>query len=361
MTAFATRAPITLPPHTLTIPTLLPTNKMGVTVAAGGVAPAPADAISAVWAGVHWLSGSTRLDPAEVVRILETFLDGGFIAGASGGNSYSHSLHGPSGAKVYLTPGRPDCLVMLPGQACEVLGQVNTAAAALACELSITRLDVAWDATGIAPGQVLNAFKRGDVVTRIHRTAIENRSDEISGWEERRSGEGTTVYLGSRASERFLRIYDRRGPTRFELEVKGARAALLWAHLLKHDEESWSGAAMAHLRDFIDFRDRSQGQQPRACPLLDWWAAVVADAGRTSLPIPRKPRTLVKAAATVEYQWSGTVAMVADSQADPEGYLLGLLELGRDRRRVHHVRMMADFKGMGSPPVLAPASAWAAA
>jgi len=306
-----------------------------------------------VWAGVHWLSGSTRLDPAEVVRNLESFLDGGFTAGSSGGNSYSHSLHGPSGAKVYLTPGRPDCLVMLPGQACEALGLTATVAAALACNLSITRLDVAWDCAGVTPGQVLSSFLAGDVVTRVHRAPIEERQGQITGWKEERSGEGTTVKFGSRSSERFLRVYDRRGPTRFEMEVKGDRAGLLWEYLLKHDEEDWSGAAMAHLRDFIDFRDRSQGQQPRACPLLEWWSAIVADAGRTALPIPRKPRTFAGAVATVEYQWSATVAMVADSQPDPEGYLLGLLELGRDRRRLRHVTLLAEFKASGAaaPPV----------
>lgn len=314
-----------------------PFTNRGVTVATETPNAPTTQLPDLAWAGVHWLQGSTRLPPSEVVATLEHLLDGGFVSGSRGGNTYSNSLHGPAGVKIYLTPGRPECLVVLPGEVCEQLGVAGLVSAATLCEVKPTRVDLAWDTTLTTPGRVRDEFLAGNVVTRAHRDS----------WDWRENAEGATFYIGSRSSERLVRFYDRRGPTRMEFEVKGDRAPLLWAHLLEHEEADWSSAGMACLRDYLDFRDRSSEVEPRACPLLPWWETIVAGAGRKALTIPRKVRTMAKAAAVVEYQWSATVAMVADSQPDPEGYLLSLLDLGRDRRRQHHVVTLAEYRASG--------------
>lgn len=87
-----------------------------------------------------------------------------------------------------------------------------------------TRIDLCIDVTGGPfrdPLDVLEAFQQGRCITKA-RTA--NRVDNWRGGERA----GITVYIGSRDSLTFVRIYDKRaqmgeGPpwTRIEIEIKG--------------------------------------------------------------------------------------------------------------------------------------------
>jgi hypothetical protein len=229
---------------------------------------------------------------------------------------------------------------VLPGQACELLGVVDLVAAAVGCELTPTRLDVAWDVPRevVTPAQVRDAFLVGDVVSRIHRAEVEGRPGEIAGWSEHRNGEGHTVYLGSRSSGRMLRVYDRRGPTRVELEVKGDRAALLWGWLLEHAEADWSAAAMSHLRDFVDFRVQDSTEQCRRT-LLPWWAGIVAGADRKALPISRKPVSLDGLGRWARHSLAAVLAVLEATEGP--GYLVDLTLHGRSRWTRRHRGLLA--------------------
>jgi hypothetical protein len=129
----------------------------------------------------------------------------------------------------------------------------------------------------------------------------------------------------------MVRVYDRRGPTRVELEVKAERAVLLWRSLIATSEEGWSAAGMAELRAFVDFRDRSSGVRPDYCELLPWWAEFVEGAERRAVCIPRERQTLERAVSWLRLSVAPTLALAYDVLG-PD-LVRGMLDAGRERYR----------------------------
>ena len=296
-----------------------------------GVLPPPTNrGVTVTWAGVHWFAGTVRgLAAPAVLDILAGHLGAAVVRRERGGYGYGSSA-AVGGASVYWSPGRADVFVVLPGEVCEVLGV--PALVALATDLDLepsSRLDLAWDVGGVSVLQVADAWHQGDVVTRAHRDS----------WRHDRNAEGETFYMGSRSSGRMVRVYDRRGPTRFEMEWKGERAVLLWRRLLASGEYWWSMAAMSELRAFVDFRERAEGVNPQRCPLLSWWDALTACAGRSCASIPREAKTLEDKREWLRHQVAPVLAMVADGVADWTGELVALLDNGRSRYSRHPDRV----------------------
>jgi hypothetical protein len=264
-----------------------------------------------------------------------------------GGMGYTASYRVGSG-RVYWSPGREDVHVSLPGEACERLSLPDLVALAVDLQLEPnSRLDVAWDCEGVTPGTFERAFRAGDVVTRIQRD-IDPETGRMKGIELRSNWEGDTVYLGSRSSGRFVRVYDRRGPTRLEMEWKGERALALWRRLVAVAEHEASSEAMAELRAFLDFRDRSASVRADCCPLLSWWAELVGDAGRSCICIPRKPRTLEQVEEWVMAQVAPSLAMLHDArQGDWTRLVKKFVSEGRERYAKHpdKVGLVLDSSG----------------
>ncbi len=280
--------------------------------------------VTVAWAGVHWFAGSTRLAVSDVLELIPEHLLSPVVIherGARGGYSHSASC---GGALIAWGDDRPDVFVSVPGSVCEVLGVPGVVALATMLDLEPTsRLDLAWDAEGFTPADCRAAARRGDVVARVQFSKAES-----SKWVEDGAG-AATYYMGARTSSRMVRVYDRRGPTRVELEVKGERAVLLWRSLLAKVEDDWSAAGLAELRAFVDFRDRSSGVRPDCCPLLPWWAAFVADAERQAVSIPREPQTLERAVHWLRLTVSPTLAL-ANDVLGPD-FVRGMLDAGRER------------------------------
>jgi hypothetical protein len=284
--------------------------------------------------GVHWFAGVTRLhSAAAVLDMLSDFLAAPVVPRSRGGYGYGCSA-GVGGASVYWSSDRADVFVVLPGEVCEVLGVVDLVALASLADLEpSSRIDLAWDIAGLPVAQVAGSWHGGDVVTRAHRDS----------WQDHQNAEGRTFYMGSRASGRMARVYDRRGPTRLEMEWKGERAVLLWRRLLAVAEDGWSAEAMSELRAFVDFRDRSSGVRPDFCPLLPWWDEVTAGADRSCTCIPREARTLEDLQRWLHRQVAPVLALVLDASSDPELDLAGLIGPGRERysRRPDRVALVS--------------------
>lgn len=296
-------------------------------VAAGGAGPLPPPTnrgVTVTWKGVHWFAGTVcGLAASVVLDVLSAHLGASVVRRERGGYGYGSSAS-VGGASVYWSPGRADVFVVLPGEVCELLGV--PALVALATDLDLepsSRLDLAWDVEGVAVVQVVEAWKVGNVVTRAHRDS----------WQDHQNAEGRTFYMGSRSSGRMVRVYDRRGPTRFEMEWKGERAVSLWRRLLASSGYWWSMAAMSELRAFVDFRERAEGVNPQRCPLLPWWDELTAFAGRSCECIPRQPRTLEEKRGWLRHQVAPVLAMVADGVPDWTGELADLLADGQRRYR----------------------------
>lgn len=303
-----------------------------------GVGETPSAVGGVVWQGVHWFAGTCKRPITEVLEAVSALREYAPVVehqrGARGGYSKSATVGG-----VFIAWGesRPDVFVSVKGEVCEELGLPGLAAMSVTLALEpSSRLDVAWDTDFLTPGTVETAVRAGEVVARFDRS-VNPETGRMRGIERRGNHEGDTVYLGSRTSERFVRVYDRRGPTRVEMELKERRAVELWRRLLAlNDEAAWGMEALAELRAFVDFRAVVLG--PRSGkpvgaadrPLLDWWAAFVQGAERRSTVLPRKAPRLETMDRWLRQQVAPVLALVADANG-AESLIRDLLTVGRAR------------------------------
>lgn len=95
-----------------------------------------------------------------------------------------------------------------------------------------------------------------------------------------------TVYLGSRQSDRFVRIYKHDGIPRWELETKGEVSRKVWDLLVKDypydsfEVDSWQQAMASVAIGNYSFCDRSNSDIPiKDCPLLPFWEKFVNAVG----------------------------------------------------------------------------------
>lgn len=305
--------------------------------------------------GIHWFSGTTKRPFADVLDVISGLRMGAPIVqhqhGAKGGYSHSATC---GGVFVAWGQARPDVLVTVGGEVCEEMGIAGLVALSICAELEpSSRLDVAWDAYGWKPEQFGQAFEAGDVVTRIQRP-VNPETGRIQGIERRSNHEGDTVYLGSRTSERFLRVYDRRGPSRVELELKEQRAVALWRRLIElNDEAAWGMESLAELRAFIDFRHLEHSVltgkpiPPADRRLVGWWAEFCQGADRRSTVIPREGRKLEDVDRWLRRVVAPSFALLVD--AFGSDFSRDMLTLGRAayRARPDRLALLEDAKLRG--------------
>lgn len=293
------------------------------------VAPSTDRGVTVTWSGIHWLTGTCQGDPEAIKDIVCRHLFGLPLEDRETGIWRYQSRAVESVTKAFVAWGgkNGNVAVNLPGEACEMLGFAGIVELAAELDLKITRLDLAWDTELMTPQQVMAQHLAGNAVTHAKKTK----------WMEERGGKasGATFYIGARGGTnngRLVRFYDRRGPTRVELEVHEKRADMLWAMLTKFEAEEWSKLALAYLVDFVDFRDRAADMNVKRCPRLSWWEDFVQGASRLALPLPRKAPDLEKQKAWMQHGVAATLATVADAHPDPTKYVLDLLKGGRGRR-----------------------------
>ena len=280
----------------------------------------------------HWLTVSIR-ESLEVVqaRVAAHFLGAG--EDQDGASFFDQSKRRPSfyaalcEAKLGITiasgfihQAHDHCQVNVPGSALEQLprGGIDAVAGFLGDLLAVesdperlvseiggdddsytpapgrlfkvTRLDLAYDGVPFSVADCVAAAMPGLVnlrspVKRGH--GIIPLGDPVPG------EDGATFHWGSRSSDRSLRVYDRRGPVRLELEVRRDKSDLLARDLLARPVDAWASRTIQYLRDFIDFVDRSSNSNISRAALLPWWAQFVQGAQRIKLKVERAPSALV--------------------------------------------------------------------
>jgi DNA relaxase NicK len=186
------------------------------------------------------------------------------------------------GSKVYTDPAVSGVSgshyhIEIPGSACDAL--LPDVFQLLISELSLSsirfnvkRLDLAFDDAPFTPKQFYDAVYAGSLISLAKRETLQIIQ---SPFEVRDNGEvGTsTVYIGSGSSQRMVRVYDKRGGTRLEFQLRDERANAIALSLFALPYSDWWLEALRHLRQYIDF----VGQ--------DWWAAFVCFADRANLII----------------------------------------------------------------------------
>lgn len=107
---------------------------------------------------------------------------------------------------------------LTPGEALEVLAMLD------GWQVIASRLDLARDVLDLSLPDARSRVLAGDV---------RSRAQSIDWREGLRGVNGRTLYVGSRESDRMVRIYDQRGVTRIEVELHRGMAAAAVDRLLR--------------------------------------------------------------------------------------------------------------------------------
>jgi DNA relaxase NicK len=280
--------------------------------------------------GVHWLSFvvfGSRDEAFQLYDVLFKGLFGELEAIGHGGRGFKEIWHSLLAFKVYVTPsmGTEEYFNFeIPGQACELIDpQIFLKLESILSygyrEYRYKRLDFAFDDLGFTPQDVELAIANDQVRSLAKR---ETMTVHRTPFEKRENGElGTyTVNFGSRQSERMIRVYNRRGFTRLELELKGKRADLVAKQIFSaSDASNWRVTVMSHLQDYIEINS-------------DWWKEFISGTGR-AWAIVSTPKEVSQANMTkwLEHQVSASLSVINDIRDD--GFLEKLISTGRIKRR----------------------------
>ena len=235
---------------------------------------------------IHWFSITIFSSPKDRELLWKEYFSalGVLVSVGHGGRGYREIDQALLGAKVYYDPvqltqdGNSHYHVEIPGEACDALlpSVFPTLLAELTgCGIGITSKGSIWPLTMYRspPRSFWKPLdrKNGQSLAKREKIKINQSPFQLS---EDGTREGTTtVYLGRNSSQRMVRVYDRRGPVRLELQLRDDRAHAVALDIFSRPYEDWEMTAKSHLRQYVDFKD------------IDWWRLFVNMVVRASLKI----------------------------------------------------------------------------
>jgi phage replication initiation protein len=172
-----------------------------------------------------FVHGNTRLLLGDIQRHIDLIGLGDYWVACKPRFGYSLALRGETdGVVVQWSEDRPEMgvNVILTGTVCQKVGWLRALTALATANGRFTRVDLTIEA--LAPwldlGTLSSSLRQGTAITRAKKWSL------VTG------GTGATLYVGSRSSEKMLRIYDKgaeRGGVsgllyRIELECKSDAA-----------------------------------------------------------------------------------------------------------------------------------------
>ena len=258
-----------------------------------------------------------------------------------GAKGYKGVMESAFGFQLKHTPGfdREYCTFEFPGDACKAIPpeffiyffrRINR----LDIEFNVNRIDIAFDNVPFTPHQFKLAIEE-DLANEEKKIIRSLTKRDSMKWisrpfKSREDGSGIgqdTCYFGSRMSERYLRVYNKRGPTRLELELKGERASIVAKDLLMVDEKEWFTLMVGHLLDFIDI-DKS------------WWKKFIGNEKRAYVKLhSAKEKSLEKTCDWLFTQVSPALSAVTECT---DGQILyELLEEGYKRMQKNYSNLLS--------------------
>jgi hypothetical protein len=247
---------------------------------------------------------------------LAVFVDRGY-----GADFYREGIRGPLGALVLhdnrAAAGKGCVTFSLPGKAMAAVEPAKLQAmlrgwTAEGIRWVTKRIDLTRDGLGASVDQVEDAW-------RWHPEGVRCRSERGS-WDSH-SRDGRTFYVGSRSSDRCMRVYDQHGPVRVELECKGAVAEIVSDELVERSVEEWGQVIVGAMADFVDFGTA-------------WWADFVGTIARLRMVVRTvASSTLESVEAWLRRQVAPSLALITAAAGGDLAVLMDLLEDGRRRLR----------------------------
>lgn len=240
---------------------------------------------------VHWFAITIHQDFENVKEHWSQFFSPGLgvlVDKGHGARGYKQISEALLGAKIYFDhvtakEGKEHCHIEIPGSACEavipsVFPDLVKYLTKNQIRFSIKRIDFAFDGVPFSPDDFLEGLKSDNLISLIKRDpSLNNDSIRISEspFALRENGEvGTkTVYAGSSSSQRMVRVYNKRGDTRLEFQLRDERAHEVCLDVFSQEWCEWEYVVRSHLRQFIDFKN------------TDWWVVFIALSLRAALKI----------------------------------------------------------------------------
>lgn len=248
-----------------------------------------------------------------------------------GGRFYQQTYSTDLGIIVRYLPVGSDEIrgtIELPGLSCQYLGydklvhfyqylcRTNN-------KVRIKRIDLAFDHCNFTVEDVRKCILSDDLRSYFKRSTIKiyecpRELDELG----KLGTSGLTI--GGRSSTRYMRVYDKHGYTRLELEFKAEKAEQVGIDVLMAGcKELAVYEVMGHIRDYIDF-------------FSEWWKEFIADFDRLYKKLPESVKQL--STSQIKKWFENQVASAFYTLASLEGseyfdnlYLLGSLKYKRSK------------------------------
>lgn len=278
---------------------------------------------------IHWFNLTVHASVSSAFTIYKIlFKDkfGNLETLGHGGRGFKKILHGLLEFKLYIYPTNNEEYFHfeIPGSACDALefsefeGLLDLLVNNFYGNYAITRLDIAFDRVPFSPQDVEIVIREEKIRSLAKRKTLKI---ETSPYEENDiGGIGTyTVYFGSRNSERMIRVYDKRGYTRLELELKDKRASLVAKDIFtQFEERKRNKRILAHLLDFIDIDS-------------DWWRIFIKGNFRAGARISDPRQTsMTKIEGWLDKQVAPALSVAIDVL--PEKRIIEMINNGRKKR-----------------------------
>lgn len=236
---------------------------------------------------VHWFSFTVHCSSEHGLDLWRRFFAGALgvlVSTGHGGRGFEEIAEGLLGSKFYSQPIKQPGVetiyyhVELPGQACDALlpsvfSDLVDFLNAGNFRWKMKRLDLAFDNVPFKPLDVLAALQENKAVTLAKRENVEVHQSPFAMAEDGSHLGTCTVTVGDEASQRMIRVYDKRGPTRLEIQFRDQRAMIVALAVFFRCYDQWESEAKSHLRQYIEFVG------------CGWWALFLADTVRASIKI----------------------------------------------------------------------------
>ncbi len=280
---------------------------------------------------IHWLSVTIFAEREDAFTLYSNLFEdtfGKLQELGCGGRSFKEIFHNALEFKIYMSPKnismREYWNIEIPGRACECISNNHFLALGDYLESNFknrykfVRLDFALDHVPFTPEEAYKEIDEGRVRSLAKRETLKLTSSSKKPRDNGVMGTSTTE-LGANTSTRMVTIYNKRGDTRFEFQMREDRADIVAKQLLlSKDDSEWFRISISHIRDFIDFR-------------TDWWNQFVNGNARAELTLS-KPRdiSMNKLMHWINKQVSPALSVATDIL--PKEEMDKIVETGRKRR-----------------------------
>ena len=246
-----------------------------------------------------------------------------------------------------LYEGKPDMgiHIIISGKGCRYYEShnniVNLITRLKVIEGKITRIDLAYDLVNYKDDILENMIYsiRNNLVISKWRTntLIEKRENKTSDLI------GRTVNFGSRSSEIFLRVYDKKKQlkadvknyVRLELEIKGEKAEELETRIVENQGNLFFYEILNNYIRFLD-NSRTNDKNKSRWPVADWWLDLLETTKSIKLSAKPEKRTIEDMEEWLEKQVATTIATLAIAKGGEVDFLYDLIKSGRKRMKPKH-------------------------